>query len=212
MPFFKGEKKVGELLEAAKTFRIDEKKARKSEQEAFAKAKAEWGRFEHEISENKKALKAKKEELYKLQESGTEISDKKKELENEIQKLNEAIEKLKKQINELSYPSIKSKHKMQRGAAKKGIPKGEHDMAVFANYVQLPDKCRAFQNAFLYYQTIMWNIFTNSVDVIKKSRQKSLKIKEPELADEKEPELADEEEPELTDDFEDDYYGLGEDI
>ena len=85
-------------------------------------------------------------------------------------------------------------------------------MAVFANYVQLPGKCGAFQNAFLYYQTIMWNIFTNSVDVIKKSRQKSLKIKEPELTDEKEPELTDGEEPELTDDFEDDYYGLGEDI
>lgn len=142
--------------------------------------------------------------MYKLQGSGTEISDKKKELENEIQELNKTVETLKTEINKLPYPSIKSKHKMQREAAKKGIAKDKRDMAVFANYVQLPDKCRAFQNAFLYYQTIMWNIFTNSVDVIKKCRQKSLKIKEPELTDEKE--------PELTDDFEDDYYGLGEDI
>lgn len=191
--FFKKEKDIGALLKDTESFRIKEKEERKSEQEAFAKAKAERERFKREISENKKALKTKKDELYKLQESGTEISDKKKELENEIQKLNETVKTLKTKINKLPYPSIKSKHKMQRGAAKEGITKNEHDMAVFANYVQLPDKCCAFQNAFLYYQTIMWNIFMDGVNVMKGYGRRiygELKIKKM---------------PELTDDFEDEY-------
>jgi predicted nucleic acid-binding Zn-ribbon protein len=195
LPFFKGEKDVGELLKAAESFRIKEKEARKSEQEAFAKAKAEREKFEREIIENKKALKTKKDELYKLQESGTEISDKRKELENEIQKLNETVETLKTKINKLPYPSTKSKHKMQRGAAKEGITKDEHDMAVFANYVQLPDKCGAFQRAFLYYQTIMWNVFTDDATTMKPYGQKiyvDLKITE----------------PLLTNDFEEEYIRL----
>ena len=130
--------------------------------------------------------------MYKLQGSGTEISDKKKELENEIQELNKTVETLKTEINKLPYPSIKSKHKMQREAAKKGIAKDKRDMAVFANYVQLPDKCRAFQNAFLYYQTIMWNVFTDGATAMRGYGQRiygELKIKM----------------PELTEDFEEEY-------
>ena len=195
LPFFKGEKDVGELLKAAESFRIKEKEARKAEQEAFAKAKVERKNLEGEIIEKKKALKTKKDELYKLQESGTEISDKKKELENEIQKLNETVKTLRTEINKLPYPSIKSKHKMQRGAAKEGITKDEHDMAVLANYVQLSDKCGAFQNAFLYYQTLIWNVFTDGINVMKGYGLRiydALKVKE----------------PELTDDFEEEYIRL----
>ena len=156
-------------------------------------------KLKDEIAGEKEALEAKKDELSKLQGSGTEISDEKKELEEEVKQLQETIEALKGQINKLPYPSVKNKHKMQRKAAKKGITKDERDAAVFANYVQLPGKCGAFQNAFLYYQAIMWNVFTDGIDVMKGYGRKiydKLEIKE----------------PELTEDFEEEYNKLVKDI
>ena len=105
------------------------------------------------------------------------------------------IRTLKKQINKLPYPSVKAKHKMQRKAAKEGIEKKEHDIAIFANYVQLPGRCDALLNAFLYYQTIMWNVFTDGAKTMKPYGQKiyvDLKITE----------------PLLTNDFEEEYIRL----
>ena len=191
LPFFKKEKDVGALLEDTESFRIKEKEGRKSEQEAFAESKKERKRLGIEITKTTNMLKSEKRELNKFSENSTGILDK-KELENKVQKLGRGVETLKKQINKLPYPSVKSKHKMQREAAKKDISKDEHDRAVFANYVQLPYKCRAFQNAFLYYQTIMWNVFTDDVTAMRGYGQRiygELKIKM----------------PELTEDFEEEY-------
>ena len=194
LPFLRKEKDIGVLLKDAETFRNKEKEKRKNKQEAFAKAKAEQEGLRSKMIEKTKALKEKKDALSNLQGSGTEISDRKKELENEIQKMNEAIETLKVQIKKLPYLSVKAKYKMQRKAAKEGIEKKEHDMAIFANYVQLPDKCGAFQNAFLYYQTLIWNVFTDGINVTRGYGRKIydvLKVKELELTDDFEEEYKD---------------------
>lgn len=213
LPFFKGEKDVGELLKAAESFRIKEKEARKAEQEAFAKANVKRENLKGGIIKEKRALKAKKGALSNLQGSDTEISDKKKKLEDEIQEMNETVKTLLMKINKLPYPSVKSKHEMQRKAANKGIAKDIHDAAVFANYVQLPDKCGAFQNAFLYYQAIMWNVFTDALMTMREHKQQNheeLKVNMPELTDNFEEKQGNHEElkinmPKLTDDFEEEY-------
>lgn len=179
LPFFKGEKSVGELLKAAESFRIKEKEVRKAEQEAFAKADVKREKLKGEIFEKKNVLKDKKEKLCNLQGSGTGISDKKKELEDEIQEMNEAIKKLETSFHELA--PMKDKLAMQRKATK-GIAKDIHDAAVFANYVQLPDKCGAFQNAFLYYQAIMWNVFTDALMTMREYEQQ-LEVNMTELTD-----------------------------
>ena len=194
LPFFKGEKDVGELLKAAESFRIKEKEERKSEQEAFAESKKEREGLEIEIIKTTNMLKSKKRELNEISENSTGILDK-EELGNKVQELGRVVETLKKQINKLPYSSVKAKHEMQRKAAKRDISKDEHDAAVFANYVQLPYKCSAFQNAFLYYQTIMWNVFTDDAKTMKPYGQKiyvDLKITE----------------PLLTNDFEEEYIRL----
>ena len=199
LQFFKGEKDVGELLKAAESFRMKEKAERKRKQEAFAESKKEWEELKIEITKTKNMLKSKKRELNEISENGTKISDKKEKLEQEVQQLKKTIETLKKQINKLSYLSMKTKHKMQRKAAREGITKEEHDMAVLANYVQLPGRCGALLNAFLYYQTIMWNVFTDGINVTKGYGRRiydELKIKE----------------PELTDDFEEEYHNLAKSI
>ena len=201
LPFFKKEKEkdIGVLLEAKEIFRKHEKEIRLKEQQASKEATLKRKKLKDEIAGEKEALEAKKDELSKLQGSGTEISDEKKELEEEVKQLQETIEALKGQITKLPYPSTKAKYKMQRKAAKKGITKDERDAAVFANYVQLPGKCGAFQNAFLYYQAIMWNVFTDGIDVMKGYGRKiydKLEIKE----------------PELTDDFEEEYSALVKDM
>ena len=180
LPFFKGGENVGELLKAAESFRIKEKEVRKAEQEAFAKADVKREKLKGEIIEKKNVLKDKKEKLCKLQGSGTGISDKKKELEDEIQEMNEAIKKLETSLYELA--PMKDKLAMQRKATNKGIAKDIHDAAVFANYVQLPDKCGAFQNAFLYYQAIMWNVFTDALMTMREYEQQ-LEVNMTELTD-----------------------------
>ena len=179
LPFFKGGENVGELLKAAESFRIKEKEVRKAEQEAFAKADVKREKLKGEIIEKKNVLKDKKEKLCKLQGSGTGISDKKKKLENEIQEMNEAIKKLETSFHELA--PMKDKLAMQRKATK-GIAKDIQDMAIFANYVQLPDKCGAFQNAFLYYQAIMWNVFTDALMTMREYEQQ-LEVNMTELTD-----------------------------
>ena len=206
LQFFKGEKDVGELLKAAESFRMKEKAERKRKQEAFAESKKEWEELKIEITKTKNMLKSKKRELNEISENGTKISDKKEKLEQEVQQLGQevqqlkkTIETLKKQINKLSYLSMKTKRKMQRKAAKEGIKKEERDAAVFTNYVQLPGRCGALLNAFLYYQTIMWNVFTDGINVTKGYGRRiydELKIKE----------------PELTDDFEEEYHNLAKSI
>lgn len=84
---------------------------------------------------------------------------------------------------------------MQRKAAEKGIAKDKHDAAIFANYIQLPGRCGAWQNAFLYYQTLMWNVFADTVVTMREYGRRifeNLKVKE----------------PELTEDFEEEYVSL----
>ena len=201
--FFKGEKDVGELLKAAESFRIKEKEERKTAQEAFAKAKAKREEFKSELILTVGNLEDEEEEWHKVRESGVEIPDAKerevKQPDATVGASKEKVRMLKNQINELPYPSLKNKRKMQRKAAKEGIKKDEHDAAVFANYIKLPERCGAFLNAFLYYQTIMWNIFTDGVSVMKgygRNIYDKLEIKE----------------PKLTDDFGKEYNDLVEDI
>ena len=181
LPFFKGEEKIDTLLKANRIFRKQEKEIRLKEQQVFKEAELKRGKLKAEIEGKKNVLKDKKKELCKLQESGTEASDKKKkELENEIQEMNEAIKKLETSFYELA--PMKDKLAMQRKATKKGIAKDTHDMAIFANYVQLPDKCGAFQNAFLYYQAIMWNVFTDAFMTMREYEQQ-LEVNMTELTD-----------------------------
>lgn len=199
LPFFKGEKDVGELLKAAESFRIKEKIKRQKAQNDFAEANGEREKLERELIATVRALKEEKKKLSKARESNVEFSDEGQReveaLKAKSEALEEVVRTLKKQINKLPYPSVKSKHKMQRKAAKEDITKEEHDMAVLANYVQLPGRCDALLNAFLYYQTIMWNVFTDGVEKMRKYGEKIYMGQNIAV-------------PQLTDDFEEEYRNL----
>jgi len=191
LPFFKGEKDVGELSEATKIFRMKEKNKRQDAQNNYANLKTDRNELEKQFYRSLDQRRIAREELRTLPESSVEFSNKK----DEVEALEKEVEESREQINKLPYFTTKNKHKMQRGAAKEDITKDEHDMAVFANYVRLPGRCDAILDAFLYYQAIMWNVFTDGINVTKGYGLKiydALKVKE----------------PELTDDFKEEYHTL----
>ena len=191
LPFFKGEKDVGELSEATKIFRMKEKNKRQDAQNKYANLKIDRNELEKQFYRSLDQRRIAREELRTLPESSVEFSNKK----DEVEALEKEVEESREQINKLPYFTTKNKHKMQRGAAKEDITKDEHDMAVFTNYVRLPGRCDAILDAFLYYQAIMWNVFTDGINVTKGYGLKiydALKVKE----------------PELTDDFKEEYHTL----
>ena len=187
----KNKEDVNKLLKFAKDFRQKEKKERKKAQKTSQKKKEEWKKLKSEIVAPKEALTVEKGSLCEITE-GTEVLNEKKELEDEVPKLPEEIKTSRKQRNKQPHKAKdkmqqeftkKANRKMQREFTKKAIGKDEFDRAILANYVQLPGRCGAFQNAFLYCQAILWNVFTNAEKTCLQKIYENLQIKAPLLSD-----------------------------